>query len=45
VHLQYLAEVDELFGPGTRGACLGKEVLLDSLGLDVTGVMFCANLS
>jgi hypothetical protein len=33
-------KVDELFGPGTRGARLGKEVLLDSLGSNATSVMF-----
>jgi hypothetical protein len=34
-----------LFGPRTRGACLGKEVLLDRLVSDMTGIMFYSHLS
>jgi hypothetical protein len=43
--LQHPVVVGGLFGPGARDACLGKEVLLDSLGSDVTGVTFHEHLS
>jgi hypothetical protein len=33
-------EVGELSGPRARDACLGEEVLLDSLSSDVTGITF-----
>jgi hypothetical protein len=35
----------ELFRLGTRVARLGKEVPLDSIGLDVLGITFCVCLS
>jgi hypothetical protein len=38
--LQRPVEADELFRPGTRGARRGREVMLDSLSLGVTGIMF-----
>jgi hypothetical protein len=34
-----------LFGPGARDACLGEEVLLDSLGSDKTDITFREQLS
>jgi hypothetical protein len=40
--LQRLVEADELFGRGARGMRLGKEVLLESLGSDTTGITFRA---
>jgi hypothetical protein len=43
--LQHLIEVDELFGPRTRDIHVGEELLLDSLGSDVTGVTFHDHLS
>jgi hypothetical protein len=43
--LQCPVEAGELYGPRTRDACLGKEVLLDSLGSDVMGIMFYEHLS
>jgi hypothetical protein len=45
VFLQCLIEVVELFGLGTRGARLGKEVLLDNLSSDATGITFHVLLS
>jgi hypothetical protein len=45
VFLQCLVEVGELFGLGARDARLSKEVLLDRLGLDATGIMFHGHLS
>jgi hypothetical protein len=43
--LQRPIEVDELFGPGTRGAHLGEEVQLDNLSSNATGITFCAHIS
>jgi hypothetical protein len=43
--LQCSVEVSELYGPRARDACLGKEVLLDSLGTNAAGVTFHAHLS
>jgi hypothetical protein len=43
--LQHPVEADELFGHGTRGTHLGKEVLLDSHDSNVTGTMFRVQLS
>jgi hypothetical protein len=43
--LQCLVEVGELFGTHSRDARLGEEVLLHSLGSDVTDVTFCEHLS
>jgi hypothetical protein len=43
--LQRPVEANELFGPGARSTHLGKEVLLDTLGSDVTGIPFHAHLS
>jgi hypothetical protein len=46
IFLQRLVEADELFGHGARGVHLvGKEVLLESLGSDATGITFRAHLS
>jgi hypothetical protein len=42
---QCLIEVDELLGPRTRGTRLGKGVLLDNHGLDMTGITFHTHLS
>jgi hypothetical protein len=42
--LQHPVEVDELFRPLTRGVGSGKEILLDNLSLDVTGVTFRVHL-
>jgi hypothetical protein len=42
--LQCLDEV-ELSGVGARDACLGEEVLLDSLGSDATSITFCVHYS
>jgi hypothetical protein len=43
--LQRPIKVNELFGPEARDACLGKEVMLDSLGLNTIGVTFREYLS
>jgi hypothetical protein len=43
--LQCLFEADELFGPGTIGARLGNDVLLDIFGSNATDIMFCVHLS
>jgi hypothetical protein len=45
VFLQHPVEVDESFRPRIRGVRLGREVPLDSLGLDVTGILFHVHLS
>jgi hypothetical protein len=45
VLLQHPAEADELFRPGNKGAHSGKVVLLGSLGLDMTVIMFLAHPS
>jgi hypothetical protein len=42
--LQRPVEVGQLFGPRARDMRLGEEVLLDSIGSDVTGVTFHARL-
>jgi hypothetical protein len=44
VLLQRLAELGELFRPGTGDTCLGKEVLLDSIGTFMTSITFHAHL-
>jgi hypothetical protein len=44
VFLRCSAKVMELSRLGTRGACPGKEVLLDGLDLDALGITFCVHL-
>jgi hypothetical protein len=42
--VQHPAKVGELFGLGTRGTCLGEEVLLDGIDVGATSVMFHVHL-
>jgi hypothetical protein len=44
VFLQRPVEIGEPSGPRVRDARLGEDVLMDSLGSDIIGVMFRAHL-